>query len=339
MNVLLIGGGIFLGPALIESFLEKGATVTILNRGIAQSKYPLGVRHICADRKTLGVEYQIEDSFDVVVDTCGYTPDVVRTSAEYLKEKCSRYIFISTQSVYADSSTANSNEDYPVAMLPAGASLTEVTGETYGALKALCEEVVSEVYGKSATLLRPGLIIGKGDRTHRCTYWLETALRGGEFIAPGNAQQPIQYISVDDLARFAVCCAVEYHGGAYTVVTPNGTSTWGSLIDTCIHVAKTNATPVWVSDQFLLENNVQPWVDMPMWIPDVPEYKGFYTTNVDKALQAGLTIEPLEQTLTKLHDWLCATYGTALAESSRSGASAFARNSELREQWKIKNNT
>jgi len=187
------------------------------------------------------------------------------------------------------------DENAPLAQL-ADPNVTEVTGETYGGLKALCEKAAEAEMPGRCTIVRPGLIVGPGDNTDRFTYWPARADRGGEILAPGSAADPTQFIDVRDLAAFLLHLIELRTYGTFNADAPAGKITMGELLDTSRRVAGTASTVTWVPAAFLEKQNVSPWQDMPVWIPPEGEYAGFGRGSSAKAQAAGLTYRPLQVT-------------------------------------------
>ena len=186
MKLLLLGGPRFLGRAIADAALERGHELTFFNRGTTNPDLYPEVERIVGDRAgdltALG-----ERTWDAVIDTSGYLPSDVRASAEALAG-CGLYCFVSSISVYADFARPN-DEDSPVAEL-GDLPDDEVTNESYGALKALCEEAVREVFRERALVVRPGLIVGPHDPTGRFTYWPHRMARGGEVARTRSSRSP-----------------------------------------------------------------------------------------------------------------------------------------------------
>ena len=165
-------------------------------------------------------------------------------------------------SVYADF-TRPTDEESPVAELGDLAD-DEVTGESYGALKALCEEQVRDVFGNARSSSGPGLIVGPHDPTGRFTYWPHRVARGGEVLAPGPPDRPTQFIDVRDLAEWMLDVCERGVGGTFNATHPG--VEWAELLDTCARVAASDARPTWVTDEFLVEHEVGEWMELPLWV-------------------------------------------------------------------------
>jgi 2'-hydroxyisoflavone reductase len=290
VKLLLLGGPRFLGRAVTDAALAAGHGVTFFNRGRTNpDRYP-EVERLVGDRAAdLGALR--ERTWDVVVDTCGYLPDVVRASAEALAGSSS-YCFVSSISVYADFTVIN-DEESPVAQLGELPS-DRVTDESYGPLKGLCEGVVRDVFGPRALVVRPGLIAGPHDPTGRFTYWPHRVARGGEVLAPSPPDAPTQFVDVRDLGAWMVELCARGAGGTYNATHP-GVS-WAELLDTCLDVTASGARITWVTPDFLVEQDVGEWMELPLWVVD-PALENADRVDVRRALEAGLGFRPLAETV------------------------------------------
>ncbi len=295
MRILVLGGTQFLGRAVVEAALRHRHEISIFNRGQTRPELFPGVEKLRGDRDgDLGA--LDGRAFDAVVDTSGYVPRIVRATLDALGE-VGQYTFVSSVSVYADLSSPAS-EDAPVAQL---AEETEnARSEAYGALKALCENVVRERH-PDAFIPRPGLIVGPWDPTGRFTYWPERLARGGRVLAPAPAETPAQVIDVRDLAEWIVVAAERSLTGTFNAVAPP--STIGNVIETCRRVAASDATIIWVDSQFLVESEVGEWMELPLWLSD-PAYRSMQQTPVARASAEGLRHRPLEETVRDTLAWV-----------------------------------
>lgn len=288
--MLLLGGPRFLGRAITDAALARGHELTFFNRGTTNPELYPEVERITGDRSK-DLELLAGRQWDAVVDTCGYLPLVVRASAEALAT-AGLYCFVSSVSVYADFSVV-ANEESAVAELGALPD-DEVTGESYGPLKALCEDAVRDAFGERALVVRPGLIVGPHDPTGRFTYWPHRIARGGEVVAPGPPERPTQVIDVRDLGDWIVALCERGASGTFNATHP-GVS-FAELLATCATVAANDAEVTWVTDEFLLEQEVGEWMELPLWLAD-PAYAAADRVDVSRAVATGLTFRPLEDTV------------------------------------------
>ncbi len=326
MRLLVLGGTAFAGRHLVELALERGHDITLFNRGqTGADLFPEAERVVgqrSGDLKGLRGR-----SFDAVVDTSGYLPADVERSAELLAGAAGRYLFVSSRSVYADHSVPGLNEDAPLAELPAGAPRDEVTGESYGPLKALCEHAVRAAFPERAVILRPGLIVGPHDPTDRFTYWPRRLAEGGDVLAPAPPDQPVQLIDARDLAAFALDLL---EGGAcatFDVVSPAGMLTFAGVVDACRQASGVESQTVWVSEEFLLERDVEPWTEIPLWTPG-HDHAGFQRSDTSRATAAGLHVRPITDTAADTLRWV------RDGDSPRGDALTPGREAELLAEWR-----
>lgn len=299
-TLLILGGTGFLGPQLVEAALARGHQVTLFNRGKTNPHLFPDVEKLRGDRNG-NLESLKGRTFDAVIDTSGYVPRIVRASAELLAPSVQQYVFISSISVYADFAGANMAEDYPLATM--ADETNEDVRQNYGALKALCEKAAEAAMPGKVTNVRPGLIVGPGDPTDRFTYWPVRIARGGEVLAPGPGTDHVQYIDVRDLAEWTIQVIEKRHMGVYNAVGPDRLLTMKELLDACNQVGGNRATLTWVDTAFLAEQKVEPWSDMPVWIPPENENKGAGTISVQKAMRDGLVFRPLPDTVQATLEW------------------------------------
>jgi len=279
----------------------RGHEVTLFNRGKTNPALFPQVETILGDR-----EHDLDKlsgrAWDSLIDVAGYVARVVRLSASKLEGSVGRYVFISSISVYASFTKIGIDETDPVGKIE-DESFEEITGESYGPLKALCEKVVQDTYGKRALIVRPGLIVGPNDPTDRFTYWPVRVRRGGDVLAPEKPDVPVQIIDVRDLSDFIIKLIEEKASGIYNATGPDSALTLGAMLEACKEVSGSDANFKWASVEFLNQNNVAPWSDMPVWVPDTEEDAGFSRVDISKAINAGLTFRPLEETVRDTIDW------------------------------------
>lgn len=303
MKTLIIGGTVFLGRHLVESAQVRGHVVTLFNRGLHNPKLFPDVEKLHGDREG-ALDALLGRRWDVVIDTCGFVPRIVRASAELLADAVERYVFISSLSAIADNSTPGNDENAPVGTL-SDPSVEERTPENYGPLKALCEQTVEEVMPGRALNIRPGLIVGPHDPTGRFTYWPVRVARGGEVLAPGRPERPVQVIDARDLAQWIIRLAEASENGVFNATGPDHTLTMEELLEECRAVSGSDARFTWVSEKFLAGAKVGEWMEMPLWISEEasPEARGFMSVNCAKAIAHGLTFRPLADTIHDTLDW------------------------------------
>ncbi len=248
-------------------------------------------------------------SWDADDDTTGYFPRMVRASAEMLAPRVGQYVFVSSLSVYADTSTPGMDESAPVGTMD-DPTIEEMGDQFqhYGPLKALCEQAAEAAMPGRTTNVRPGLIVGARDSVPRFTYWPVRVERGGEILAPGSPDDPVQYIDVKDLAAFIVHAIETKAAGVFNTNGPvDAPTTIAEVLYGCKAVIGGDATFTWADADFLASQEVQGWAHMPLWIPPTGEYAGFHRMDVSRAKAAGLQTRPLAETvkdaLAWFHEW------------------------------------
>jgi len=302
VNILILGGTVFLGRHLVEAARARGHEVTLFNRGQHHPDLFPDVEKLRGDRDG-NLDALRGRRWDAVVDTCGYVPRVVRASAELLADAVSYYTFVSSLSVYAATRQPGTDESAPVGRLQ-DETVEEITGETYGPLKALCEQAAERVMPGRVLNVRPGLVVGPHDPTDRFTYWPARVARGGDVLAPGRPDRQIQFIDVRDLAEWMIHAVEQNHTGVYNADGPDYHLSMGTLLETSKIASDSHAHFVWVEDQFLIDSAVQPWSEVPLWIPESdPDAAGFFAFDCRKAIAAGLTFRPLEETIRVTLEW------------------------------------
>lgn len=293
MNALILGGTRFLGRHVATALLSGGHRVTLFNRGISDPGPQEGIEQIHGDRER-DLQRLNGRTWDAVVDTSCFDPRAADLSARYFAERTNRYLFISTISVHDLGATEIVTEETAFATEPA---------DSYGPLKAACEAIVRNSVGNRATIVRPGLIVGPYDMTDRFTYWPVRVTKGGEVIAPVAPTEPTQFIDVRDLAEFVVHILECDDAGAYNVTGPREAVTIGEVLAACQRESIPQAQFTWVDAAFLKQHGVQPWMDLPLWIPqDIPEHS-IVQADVTRAMERGLHIRPLSQTVRDTLAW------------------------------------
>ena len=299
MNLLIIGGTTFLGPALVAEALASGHRVTLFNRGKSSLEPVAGVELIRGDRET-DLDRLYGRRWDAVIDTCGYAPRLVKLSAEALSGSVGQYTFISTLSVYPLPGAANRDESAELLILK-NPSLEEITDETYGPLKVLCEAQAQVAFPRRSLIIRPGLIVGPRDPSNRFTYWVTRGSQGGAAIAP-PAAQPVQFVDVRDLAAFTLRRIEARATGIYNVTGPAERLTFGELLPLIKQALGSEVQFHHVSDDILRENDVGEFMQLPLWINEALA-ASFMTFNIDKALGDGLTFRPIARTVRDTCEW------------------------------------
>lgn len=299
MKLLILGGTRFLGRHLVEVAIARDHDITLFNRGQSAPTLFPEVEHLQGDRDGQ-LDALKRRSWDAVIDTSGYVPRVVKATAEILKDRVDHYTFISTVSVYGDFSQSGIQEDTPVQ--PLNDPLTEDVAQFYGELKAACEQVLDICFPGNVLHIRPGLIVGPYDPTGRFTYWVQRMAEGGEVLAPDVRQQPVQFIDGRDLAVWIIHQIETQRTGRYNALGPQFPLTFGDLLTVCRTATGTTAQLTWVKPEFLIERGVEPWNDLPLWLP--AGIDGFFAVSHHKALQEGLTMRSLTDTVRDTLAWV-----------------------------------
>lgn len=315
MKILIIGGTKFLGRHLITAALESDHEVTLFNRGKHSSESFESVEQIHGDRNS-DLDRLSGRKWDAVIDTCGYLSQSVKASAEALKDAANQYVFISSISAYGDFSEPDFDETAPVAELseeqqkragaidPQGELTGPILGEMYGALKVLCEREAETAMPGKVLQVRSGLIVGSFDPTDRFTYWVMRVARGGEVLAPGTPNRYVQMIDARDLSAWIIKMVERNETGIFNVTGNPFELTMRAMLEEIKITSGSDAEFTWTSEDFLNQENVGAWGEMPLYLPESSEeMKGFLSANVDKALQAGLEFRPLRETIEDTLDW------------------------------------
>lgn len=346
MKLLILGGTKFLGRYVVEAALARGHEVTLFNRGQLNAELFPDVEKLRGDRDG-GLDALKGRRWDAVVDPSGFSPRVVRDSVRLLADAVEHYAFISSQSVYKDTSVPGVAEDYPVGTIT-GEQLREAEAlkqselttapffwEIYGALKALCERAAEESMPGRVLNARAGLIVGPHDYSDRFTYWPRRVAEGGEVLAPGDPERQVQFIDVRDLAAWVLDMVEARRAGTFNATGPEYRLTMGRVLDVCRGTTGSDARFVWMDEQFMLDAGLGPWMEVPLWIPlsgddDVNRY--FMGISVEKAVAAGLKFRPLSETVRDTLEWDL----TRPAGTQRRAGLAREREREVLDAWKAR---
>jgi 2'-hydroxyisoflavone reductase len=300
MRILFIGGTRFIGRHLAEMAVATGHDVTLFHRGETGRGEVAGAEEVLGDRDG-GLGALGGREWDTVVDTSGYVPRVVGASARALADAAERYVFVSSLSVYSDDRTPGQDESGPVGELD-DPTLEEITDETYGPLKVLCEREVERAFPGRALILRWGLMVGPLDYTDRFTYWPRRVAAGGEVLAPGPKEQPVQFADGRDVAAWMLSAVERRLVGVFNVTGPERPLSFGEMVETALEVTGSDARFTWADPEFLLEQQVEPWSDLPLWLPG-EENAGFARRVSQRAIDAGLEFRPIADTVRDTLAW------------------------------------
>jgi len=322
LRILILGGTGWLGPNQVRAALSRGHEVTLFNRGQRDPGMFPELETLIGDRDD-DLEALRGREWDVAIDNSATIPRWVRQSTEVLGDAVGAYVFVSSVGVYLPYLTAPLDENGPIGTTE-DQTTEQVNGATYGALKALSEQVAREAYPDTYQVVRPGYIVGPGDPTDRFTYWPVRLARGGEMLAPGAPTDPIQQIDVRDLAAFMIDLVEQRASGTFNAVGPREPLTMGSFLDTVGEASGSDANLTWVDADYLEENGVS---FVTYWAPPRGDYLGMHQIDGSKAFAHGLDPRPLAETTRDTLDWY-RTLGEERRAELRSGLSA-EREAEL----------
>ncbi len=296
LKVLILGGTGFIGPHMVRHAVSRGHQVSMFNRGKTNPSLFPGVEHLTGDRDR-GLDSLRNRTWDVVIDNSGYVPRHVRDSAELLKDKVGRYLFISTGSVYA-ANLERIDEDSPLLTLDDPAS--EDVEKFYGPLKVHCEKAIHETFGDRGTVVRLHIVAGPGDTTDRFTYWPVRFAKGGDVIAPGDRTNPVQFVDVRDVAEFTVHLLEKNTPGIFNAAGPtNGELPMADFLKTIGKATGPNATTTWIDEAFLSQHKT----GFPLWISQNGPARGACRVSSRRGLAAGLSFRPVAVTAKDTLEW------------------------------------
>jgi 2'-hydroxyisoflavone reductase len=300
MRLLVLGGTSFVGRAIVEEAVARGWSVTTFNRGRGAWAHP-AAEQITGDRLDPATHSPLAEHgpWDVVADTWSGAPRATRDVATLLAPHAARYAYISSASVYAPPPVVGGDETEPTV----GASPDAGAGD-YAALKRGSELAVQQAFGDRALLIRCGLILGPHEDVGRLPWWLLRVARGGDVLAPGPRDQPLQLIDARDVARFTLDAAAAGRHGAFNAVSRRGHATMGSLLDAARAATDSDADLVWATPEQIAEAGIEPWSELPIWLPPDHELRALHAIGVEKAHAVGLTTRPVEETVRDTWAWL-----------------------------------
>ena len=332
LRILVLGGTGFIGPYQVQYALDRGHTVTLFNRGRTNPQLFPGVERLVGDRAS-DLKSLEGREWDVVIDNSATNPEWVERSAKQLAKQAKRYMFVSTRSVYFDTSRVPMTVDAPVftrenTPVEAGKPLP------YGLSKALAEKAAQQHFPGRTLIVRPGLIVGPGDLTDRFTYWPVRIERGGEVMAPGDGTDPVQVIDARDLSEWMIRLAEQETVGVYNAVGPRNPRSFAELLHGIKAVTTSEATFTWVDTDFLAEHKVRPYAEMPVWQPARDGREGFARFDLTREVKLGLTFRPLAVTAKDTLDYYHAQPAAQQA-TLRAGITP-AREAEVLAAWKAR---
>jgi len=312
LEILVLGGTGLIGPPMVEYALARGHNLTLFNRGKTNSHLFPDVERIKGDRNDdiSALEKAVADGrrWDVVIDNTASIPRWVSESAGLLSGAADLYLYTSSISAYADSSVPGADETAAVGQISSEdealvKTTKDITGENYGPLKARCEEEARKAFPGKTIVVRPGLIVGPGDYSDRFSYWPIRIFSGGEVMAPGNPDDPVQFIDCRDLGEWYIRLVEAKAVNTYNGVGPRSPMSIAGMLYGIRAAVDNEISFTWVDAEFLEKHEVQPWMEMTVWVPPVGEYAGFSSSSIQRALDAGLSFRPLADTADATMDY------------------------------------
>lgn len=326
LSILILGGTGFIGPNQVRYALDRGHDVTLFNRGKTNPGLFPKVKKLIGDRNLPdGHNVLRGKKYDVVIDNPTTLPQWVKGAGEALKGNVGHYIFVSTISVFSDYSKPV-DENGPLNE-PGGMDVPfdqARVGANYGKLKVRSEMEAKTQFGDKVTIVRPGLIVGPGDLSDRFSYWPVRIDKGGEIMAPGAPTDPVQYVDARDLSEWIIRLAEGGVYGTFNATGPKSPTNIAEMLYGIKAVTTSDAHFNWVDADFLAENKVRGWSDMPVWMAPRGSTAAFARVNCAKAYAAGLTFRPLAVTAKDTLEW----YHTRPAAEQEKAAAGLAPDKE-----------
>jgi 2'-hydroxyisoflavone reductase len=339
LRILILGGTGFTGPYQVRYALERGHQVTLFNRGRRSLDWPAAVEELTGDRDIGDLSALHDREWDVCIDNPTSVPHWVRDVGKVLAGKVGQYIFISTVSVFDDTSQPGLDEAAALVPYQGSDAMAETMADLranlrlFGPLKALSEREAEIQFPGIATVIRPGLIVGPGDASDRFTYWPVRISRGGDVLAPGDGSDPVQFIDARDLAEWTIRIAEQRAFGIFNATGPDYELRTDAMLHGIRAVTTAGARLVWVPAEFLAEHGVSPWSQLPAWVPGRGDSAGFSRVSNAKALAAGLTFRPLATTAADTLEWFRSQ--PEERQTLRAGISA-EREAEVLAAWRAR---
>lgn len=301
MRLLVLGGTGFVGRAVVGAALDRGWSVTTFNRGL-RSGADARAEHLTGDRLRPADLAPVRDRrWDAVVDTWSGAPRAVRDSAAALSAAADRYLYVSSESVYAPPPPVGADES--AATVEAS---PDADGGEYAERKRGAELALEAAFGDRCLFARAGTILGPHEDVGRLPWWLLRLERGGRVVAPGPPDLALQIVDARDLAEFMLDAVPAALNGPYNVVSRPGHTTMGELLETCRDATGARPELVWADPGALVAAGVEPWVEMPIWLPPDHDYIGLHRSNVERAHAVGLRCRPIAETVADTWAWLLA---------------------------------
>lgn len=301
MRILILGGGAFVGRAITQAATERGHEVTTFTRSTLPPGANEGlIETFFGDRNDPNaLEFAKNRQWDAIFDTWSGAPRVMQQNLQVLRDHAAYYSYVSSCSVYAaDPPLFGQDEESPVVEAAAAADRTNYPADKRGG-----ELAVLESFGSDASLFaRAGIILGPHEGPGRLPWWLRRIARGGEVIAPGPRDLKIQYVDARDLAEWMIICAENSTAGAFNAISPSGHATTAQLLAGCRSVTHSNAEFIWMEPEFLAEQKIEQWGELPIWVE--PTFHGMFSFDTRLAASTGLSFRPISETISDTWKWL-----------------------------------
>ena len=279
--------------------LGRGWDVTTFNRGRSEAVAP-EVECLRGDRlRQQDLSVLAGRTWDLVVDTWAGAPRAVADAADLLAGHAGRYAYVSSESVYEHPPPLGADESAQTVAASPGAG-----EDDYAALKRGGELAAEAAFGDGALIARAATILGPHENIGRLPWWLLRMDRGGEVLAPGPPDRPLQYVDARDLARWLLDAAAAGASGPFNVACRKGHATMATLLDACRAAAGPDAQLTWASPEQVAAADIEPWAELPVWLPPDHEYGWMHDTNVERAHDAGLRCRPVDETVADTWEWL-----------------------------------
>jgi nucleoside-diphosphate-sugar epimerase len=293
MRILVLGGTVFLGRHVAAEALGRGHELTLFTRGVHGAGLFGAAERLVGDRAG-DLSALEQGEWDAVIDTSGYEAEHVGRLAERLADRAGHYVFVSSCNAYPGWPEEHVDEDSPV---------WQTDDADYGPQKAAGERAVAAAFPGRFATVRAGLICGPHDNVFRLPWWVRRIGAGGRVPAPGDPAQPVQLIDARDLAAFMVDVAEQGVAGAFNGTSPAGTQTMGEVLAAAVAATGADAELVWIPDERLQALAVEPWVELPLWLP-ATAFPGTWTIGTERAQAAGLRARPVAETVADVWTWL-----------------------------------
>lgn len=342
LRILVLGGTGLTGPHQVRYALARGHQISVFNRGRRNERLPKGLEELQGDRNLHQLDALKNRDWDVVIDNPTTLPFWVKDVGEVLKGHTKHYVYISTISVYDTSSGKDITENSPLVEYKDGDPMlvtAQNAGRYYGQMKTASEREAVKWFGTDATtIIRPGLIVGPGDSSFRFTYWPYRIAQGGEVLAPGDGKDSIQVIDSRDIAEWTIRMVENKTTGTFNAVGPAKPMDMKMQLDEVRKgvAASKDVRFTWVPAEFLAEQKVSPWRDMPTWIPRSNNDSSASRSDISRALKAGLTFRPLPQVSVDALTWFNEQPEAAKAQMLKASGLDAEREKAVLAEWRKK---